>query len=108
MFLSICLMRLPCTLDGQKIGNLILSTPKTGSNLIDWGEKLDNCLASYITRVHEQKYSVLGIFEQEQLKYALGLNNFGLHQFYGRSNTLPEPKDQELIENFLKSQKIKI
>lgn len=50
--------------------NLIFKLPKDYYELIDWGDKLRNCLDSYL-KIHNKRYLIFGIFKGEKLTYAV-------------------------------------
>ncbi len=101
-----CLRGLPLSqefpiLDGIEVGRLKLVVPKVSDDLIFWGQQLKNCLIFYINKVIDLDYAVIGVFLKNEIKYAVGIFNGHIEQFYGVCNTLPLPEDEKIIRKTL-------
>ena len=71
--------------DGIVIEGYTLRIPKTGGELIQWGEWMGNCLIHYTEKVC-QGIIVVGVFSNDSIFYALEIENGFLVQFRGLSN----------------------
>ena len=69
--------------------NLKLELPKDKFELINWGEKLNNCLASYNDKILDKSCIILGVFLNKEIKYALELNpeTLDIVQFVSSNNS---------------------
>ena len=81
--------------------NLTFKLPKDYYELIDWGNKLRNCLETYIN-VHNKRYLIFGVFKGKKLTYAV---NFDKEKRYiveakGFANSNIFKDDMEEIEKF--------
>lgn len=94
------------SLEGLKVGRFRLVNPKIGNDLISWGRQLNNCLISYVKKVFNEEYSVIGVLEKNQIKYALGIRDRHIEQFYGVSNSLPAAEHDRLIREILKTYRV--
>ena len=91
------------SLDGIEVGGFRLVIPKTGNDLINWGQQLNNCLISYVKQVFNGEYSVIGVLEKDKIRYALGIRARYIEQFYGINNSLPVLEHDRLIREILES-----
>ena len=71
--------------DGITVDEYTLRIPKTGGELIQWGEWMGNCLIHYTKKVC-QGTVVVGVFSNDSIFYALEIENGFLVQFRGLSN----------------------
>lgn len=62
---------LTLALDGKTCKNYKLIIPKSSLELVEWGEKLHNCIASYQDRVTRGETIVAGVEVDGEIKYAL-------------------------------------
>ena len=84
--------------------NLTFKLPKDYYELIDWGNKLKNCLETYITVHNNKRYLIFGVFKGKKLTYAV---NFDKEKRYiveakGFANSTIFKDDMEKIEKFFK------
>lgn len=91
------------TLDGLLVGELCLLLPKTGKDLITWGDLLQNCLISRVQPATLGLSSIIGIFQGEQIKYALEIRDGHIQEFLGISNTLPLQEHDQLVREALRT-----
>jgi hypothetical protein len=87
----------------KKHRHLKIIVPKTNHELIDWGQKLSNCIGTYGDRVNSSKDQfLLGVEEFGKLKYAIEINRGYINQFHGHGNSRPDMTDKEVIESIIK------
>jgi hypothetical protein len=92
-------------LNGLKVDNLEIRVPQTSNDIISYSHQLSNCLSGY-TKWHGFKGVILGIFENNEIKYGVSINSSKiLEQFYKKYNGLPDKEDYILIINKLKELK---
>lgn len=85
-------------LDGFQIKNYRFHLPKNTHELIEWGQKLNNCIASYSDSAMRQDIQLVGVLKDDQLTYALELSKQGkIIQFRGKNNSSPDLSDYKLI-----------
>ena len=94
------------SLEGLEVGKFQFAIPRIGNDLILWGRQLNNCLVSYVKKVLDGKYSVIGVLEENKIKYALGIRDRHIEQFYGVSNSLPLVEHDQLIRGILKTYRV--
>ncbi len=83
--------------------HLTFKLPIDSYELIEWGNKLKNCLANY-TSLHNKRYLIFGIFKENKLTYAV---NFDKEKKYiveakGFANSLVPVNDMNKINQFFK------
>lgn len=91
-------------IDGVSLeGGLYLELPKTNHTLIDWGQKMNNCIGGYGRNVNNSdgKQWVLGVYKDGKLTYNIEVYNKNLRQFYAHHNSLPDPQDKVTVLKFL-------
>jgi len=81
--------------------NLTFKLPKDYYELIDWGNKLRNCLETYIN-VHNKRYLIFGVFKGKKLTYAVNFNKEKRYivEAKGFANFNVFKDDMEKIEKF--------
>lgn len=82
-------------LNGAKINdNLQVSIPQNNATLIQWGNSLRQCVASYQDKIINKQCYIIGIVQAEVVKYCVEVNHQGqIIQFSGYRNCFPEPQD---------------
>lgn len=64
--------------------------PEDTHTLVEWGDIMHNCVASYKNSHKSGVTKVLGIFEDDKLKYNVSIRNRRIEQFFGKCNkTVP-------------------
>ena len=61
--------------------------PKDRYELIAWGTKMNNCIASYHDRFHNQQCDLLALESKDGLEANIEISNGRLRQFYGNHNS---------------------
>ena len=91
-------------LDGLQIEGYTIVVPKTNHELISWGAKMSNCIASYAQIARNQSKFIFGVKKGDELVYNVMYSNAdstsyrrekeGLYidQFYGKCNTRVDKK----------------
>jgi len=85
----------------EKIELFRFVAPKSRFEMIDWGQKMGNCIASYAERVKRGDCIILGVYKDKDLKYNIEIRNRIINQFYAKNNTKPDIKDENCIRKFL-------
>lgn len=81
---------------------LKLIAPTSNHQLIEWGQTLSNCIASYAKDAKQQRSQLLGVEKNNKLTYALELSPSGeIRQFYAKGNRVPDSDDAEIIRKTL-------
>ncbi len=70
--------------------------------VVDWGIQQNHCLAGYADAARIGQYDVLGVFQENKLKYCISVKRGVLDQFRGRFNCNPEEEDRQIIYDELK------
>jgi hypothetical protein len=92
-------------IDKHIINNMQLVVPKTNYELIEWGNKMSNCIASYARRSSSE---LLGIKENGELKYCIEIHNNTVMQFKAKYNaSAPEGIVKTVCEYLKKNEVIK-
>lgn len=84
-------------LDGVPAGENTIVIPKTRHELLNWGEILRNCIASYHSRFHKGDTYLLGVQDKDgEILYNIEINPLRstISQFYGRGNSRVAPEEQ--------------
>lgn len=58
-------------LDGLRVGEFTLVTPKTTKELQGWGETLNNCIGSYVQRIEGGHSDIFALVDAEGVKYGI-------------------------------------
>jgi hypothetical protein len=95
-------------LHDHKVGNLQLIFPDKGKDLYYWGIQLNNCLASYVSRVAYGNYTVIGVAKNNNIAYAVGLEQDKVTQFCGFNNCEPPKEIRKAICTVLAEVGIKV
>ncbi len=93
-------------IDNKMIDDFRLYVPKEAIELSNYGNLLGNCLGGYSRQVASRLTQILTVFQKDELKYAISLNNGKIGQFRGKFNCLPEENDKNKILGFLKENSI--
>jgi len=75
--------------DTHACGNhddLIFKLPKSSKDLNEWGSLLYNCLAGYVEIIKACRTTVFGVFKEDQLCYAVEVDEGGILQMSGKYN----------------------
>lgn len=86
-------------LDGIQLDNDIIIVPKTRHELLDWGQKMNNCIASYHKEFHTGRTIILGVKEDDKIKYNIEINGGRIIQFMENRN---RRVNQETIDKYKK------
>lgn len=86
-------------LHGIQVDNETIVVPHTRHELIDWGTKMNNCIAGYHSQFNQGHTILLGVKEGEEIKYNIEITNGQVRQFMKNRN-VQAPK--EVIEKFIK------
>lgn len=89
-------------IDGAKVGDFTIEIPKSYYQLIDYGSKMSNCIASYNDRMRLGLCLLIGVYRDGELIYNIMIENKSIPQFYGIGNSIPLSRYRDLIEEFLK------
>ena len=77
--------------------------PKNADELYKWANTLQNCMASYVHIIREQKIYIVGVFSDNKLLYALELELYSLIQAKGKYNKQIPDNDMDVIHQWLKT-----
>lgn len=79
--------------------------PKDSLTLLEWGMKLNNCIASYTSNCIRNDFYILGFYSntiKDKLELALRVNSkFEFKELKGYSNTSPSNEDMKKLKHFL-------
>jgi len=84
---------------GVKIDKETIVVPQNRHELIDWGTLMNNCIASYHSQFHQGYTTILGIKEDDKIKYNIEIRNGHIVQFVLNRN---QRADIETITKFKK------
>lgn len=93
-------------LNGIIIDNLKIELPFNTHVLIDWGQKMNNCIGGYQQQAAKNQVLLLGIYKDNKLTYNISIRNKILEQFYGPRNSNPDDMDKEKIIKILEENEI--
>lgn len=90
-------------LEGERVGDLTLLVPHTVRELSAWGHEMRNCVGSYHREIRAGRSLVLGFERDGRLIYNLEIwtRRKQLAQFSTHCNKAPDPKDREMVVNWL-------
>jgi hypothetical protein len=91
-------------LDGLEIENMRLEIPRTNHKLIEYGQKMNNCIGDYGQRVNVSKKAqwLMGVYKDGELTYNIEINQKQVIQFWGKHNSTADEKDQIAVLKALK------
>ena len=84
----------------QEYEGLEFRLPLTVKELSLWAKLLHNCMFGYTKRIHQHNSIIYGIFENDELLYAIELNGFRLVQAKGVSNSMVLDKVVNVINSW--------
>lgn len=88
-------------IDNHKIENEVIVVPKTRHELIDWGQKMNNCIAGYHQEFNQGRTVLLAVKENNELKYNIEIQNRNIRQFMlNRNVRAPEEVIKKYTEIF--------
>ena len=90
-----------------KIENYIVSLPKSGEELYNYAEDLQNCMASYCEAIYNNSTSIYFFFKEKQLSFAVEIRDNEVVQASKKFNAKLEEKDQKVLDVWLKQFNIK-
>lgn len=89
-------------IDGIKFADgLEIVVPNSSNDLIQWGETMHHCIASYARSMKNNHCLLLGIKKDGDLKYNLEIQNKKIIQMRGKYNVSLDAQDVEPIEKVL-------
>jgi hypothetical protein len=95
------------TFEGAQVGDMTLQLARTNYQVVEWGETLNHCIASYANDAGRGDCLLLGLYRGEKLVYNLMLNrnrsDVFVEQFYGHCNQLPTTEDQAAWDRFFRT-----
>lgn len=93
-------------IDGVMLDEFRFEIPKDSAALIEYSNKMNNCIRWYSQRVLDNTCNLIGVYVGDELKYNISIENNEIQQFYGKYNGQPDPQDKEKIVQFLEEHKI--
>lgn len=93
-------------IDNATVGDFKIVLPKNSYELIDWGQKMSNCVGSYSSLIKNNNCLVLGVEKGGELKYNIEIRGGAIGQFYGPRNSSPPLEDKSVVEEFLVEKKL--
>lgn len=94
-------------IDGLIHEGMQIVVPKNRYTLMEWGETMRNCIASYAKNASRKECLILGIYKEGILIYNIEVNRRGeVRQFFGKGNSSPDRAERESIEKLLTEKKI--
>lgn len=88
-------------LDGKEVDDFRIKVAESNHELIEWGEQMHNCIASYANR---KDCILLGIFKENTLIYNIEIKNGKIKQFYGKRNSAPVSSDKAKLSEFIETE----
>jgi len=88
--------------------NYCIVKPKEQKELNEFGEKLSNCVGSYMQRVIDKSSQILWLFSNNELKLALEVQENNLVQAKGFSNRVPNQEEQKYLQEWCEYNNLKI
>jgi hypothetical protein len=92
--------------DGKFVADLEIVVPKSKFELIDWGTRLNNCIASYAKMFANRETILLGIKRNGSIMFNVEIRNKEIVQFMGNYNTPENGVDRVAVENALRDLEI--
>jgi hypothetical protein len=87
---------------GHSINELDALIPKTNYELVEWSQKLSNCLHSYTDTVKTGRAAIVGFCDKKgKMIYSLEIINGAVTQFRSKGNNAPDETDFCPIMDFL-------
>ena len=84
----------------QTVMHLTFKLPKSIKELMEWSYKLNNCMISYSDKVIKNKTYIYGVFESNELKYAIETNGREILQASGIYNSEICQHDMNIIKQW--------
>lgn len=96
--------------DGVQLGDITVVSPKTRRDIVEWGDMMSNCIASYATRAVQQSILLLGFYRKGKLfanaeVYHREGGIFFVAQLRGKYNQPLSAADETVIASFIDSLK---
>lgn len=88
-------------IDSARIGDLTIELPKSSHKLIEYSQKMNNCISSYADRAVGGQVILLGIYKNDELAYNVEIRNQEIVQFVGKHNSPAPQEDKDAIKKFL-------
>lgn len=82
---------------------LVIKVPQTNYDLFDWGMYLHNCVGDYVEKCINAESFIIGVFENDHIKYCLEINIEGqIKQIEGKYKTFPPKAEVKKIQLTIK------
>ncbi|MHA1704097.1 MAG: PcfJ domain-containing protein [Promethearchaeota archaeon] len=88
-------------IDGEMIRDLRISVAKDNHQLSEWGEKMNNCIASYASRA-DSKRALIALYRNNEIVYNLEIYEGSVRQFFGKCNQPPPACDSIFVRDYFK------
>lgn len=81
--------------------------PRCGNELLDWGERMGNCLGAYRMPAATGQTRIIGFERGGSLDFVVEVSAGGvLRQLEGRGNTIPDRATQAVIVDWLRARRL--
>lgn len=84
---------------------LYFKLPKDSLTLLNWGNKLENCLFAYSDVISSGYSTIYGVFKKKKLLYAVSINKTDILEASGKFNKDINEEDLEIINNWFRKYK---
>jgi hypothetical protein len=98
-------------IDGVRYGDYIIKVPKSGSHLVRFGKQLENCMASYLERIEQDRCFLFVLWCKKENKAMYGveirkqpgplLGDIHIVQYSGHKNQGVSTEEKDKLERFL-------
>lgn len=84
-----------------KVDDLEIVLPKSTHELVNWGQRMSNCLGSYANLAVKREVVLFAAMKGEEMAYNVSIRGKKLEQFYGPYNRAPDENDKKKVVDFL-------
>jgi hypothetical protein len=95
-------------IQGKKIKDLSIHVPETRYELVEWGARMNNCIAGagYAGLFRKKEIILLAVKRGDEMLYNLEIRGGRIVQFHGKRNSAPREEDRDAIVGALKDLKL--
>lgn len=92
----------------EKIDDFEIVIPHSAHELLAWGETMHNCIGSYAHSVNQGYTIILGLKENDEIKYGIELepSTYTIRQFRGKYNEAAPKELEEKVKQILLDKKL--
>ncbi len=76
--------------------------PRNGLELVEWSDRLSNCLSGYFRRILQKESTVYGFFKEGKLRFAAEIHEGRILQASSRFNAALDSEESEILKKWHK------